>query len=77
MVQVGEAVVSGLATLGYDDKSKRMTLLALNPGVTIQNVVENTGFELIVPAKVEQNAPPSERELHVLRTEVDPDHLYI
>ena len=38
-----QQVVSGLATLGFDDKTKRMMLLALNPGVTVENVLENTG----------------------------------
>ena len=70
-------VVSCLATLGYDDATKRMKLLALHPGVTVQQVVDNTGFELIIPSTVEQNAPPTEQELSVLRSEVDPDHLYI
>jgi hypothetical protein len=40
-------------------------------------VVENTGFELIVPEKVGVNEPPTERELTLLRTEIDPTHLYI
>lgn len=38
---------------------------------------ENTGFELIVPDRVEENEPPTEEELRVLREEVDPQRLYI
>ncbi|MBM4372319.1 MAG: 3-oxoacid CoA-transferase, partial [Deltaproteobacteria bacterium] len=70
-------VVTSLALLGYDDGTKRMKLLATNPGVTVQQVVENTGFELILPDRVGANEPPSERELHLLRTEIDPTGLYI
>ncbi|MBM4353032.1 MAG: 3-oxoacid CoA-transferase [Deltaproteobacteria bacterium] len=70
-------VVSNLALMGYDEETKRMKLLATNPGVTVQQVVENTGFELIIPDKVGINEPPSDKELTLLRNEIDPGRLYI
>jgi glutaconate CoA-transferase subunit B len=70
-------VVTNLAVLGFDDDTKRMKLLALNPGVTVEEVIENTGFELIIPDKVEENEPPTSEELRVLREEVDRERLYI
>lgn len=70
-------VVSNLALLGYDEETKRMKLLATNPGVTVQQVVENTGFELIIPDNVGVNEPPSDKELTLLRNEIDPGKLYI
>ena len=70
-------MVSNLALMGFDETSKRMILLALNPGVTMQQVVENTGFEMLIANTVGHNAPPSDQELLVLRNEVDPDRLYI
>jgi glutaconate CoA-transferase subunit B len=70
-------VVTDLALLGYDDQTKRMKLLAVNPGVTVEQVVENTGFELIIPEEVRENEPPTEEELRTLREEIDPQRLYI
>ncbi len=70
-------VVSDLALLGYDGKTKRMKLLAVHTGVTVEQVVENTGFELIIPEKVEQTEPPTREELAALREEIDPHRLYI
>ncbi len=70
-------VVTNLCTLGFDDKTKRMKLLALNPGITVNDVVENTGFELIIPDKIEQNKEPLVEELRILREEVDQDKYYI
>jgi len=70
-------VVTDLALLGYDEETKRMKLLALNPGVTVERVVENTGFELIIPEEVGENEPPTEEELRTLREEIDPHRLYI
>jgi glutaconate CoA-transferase subunit B len=65
-------VVSQLGVMGFDEKTKRMKLLAVNPGVTVDQVLENTGFELLVADKVEQLAAPTDEELRILREEVDP-----
>ena len=70
-------VVTDLALMGFDDKTKRMKLLALNPGVSLEQVKENTGFKLVMPEKVEVNEPPTDEELRILREEIDPTGLYI
>ena len=70
-------VVSTLAVLDFDPESKRMRLKATHPGVSVEDVVAATGFELIIPGKVEVNAPPSAEELRLLREEIDPEKLYI
>ncbi|MCD4675223.1 MAG: 3-oxoacid CoA-transferase [Desulfobacula sp.] len=69
-------VVTNLCVMDYEEKSKRMRLLSLNPGVTVENVIENTGFELLMAEKITFNEPPKEQELKILREHVDPDGLY-
>jgi glutaconate CoA-transferase subunit B len=70
-------VVSTLALLGFDDDTKRMKLLKTQPGVTVDDVVAETGFELMIPDEVGVSAPPTAEELDILRNEVDRDRLYI
>jgi glutaconate CoA-transferase subunit B len=70
-------VVSTLALLGFDDKTKRMKLLKTQPGITVDDVVAETGFELLIPDEVGVSEAPSAEELHILRNEVDRDRLYI
>ncbi|MEJ2709528.1 MAG: CoA-transferase [Anaerolineales bacterium] len=70
-------VVSNLAVMGYHLQSKRMMLLATQPGVSVEQVRENTGFELLVSENVQENPPPTPQELQLLREEVDKDRLYI
>ena len=69
-------VVTDLAIMGFEEKSRRMQVLALHPGVSLEEVRDNTGFELLVADRVETTEPPSERELSVLR-HLDPEQLYI
>ncbi len=40
-------VISTLALMGYDPASKRMRVESLHPGVTAQDVRNNTGFEML------------------------------
>jgi len=68
-------VVTDLGMLGFDEASKRMKLLALHPGVTADQVQQNTGFELLVPPDLPVTDPPNEKELAVLR-HLDPDRVY-
>ena len=73
-------VVSTLALLDFEEETKRMRLLSTHPGVTVEQVIENTGFDLIVPddpAQVGQNEPPTAEELRILREEIDPEGFYI
>jgi glutaconate CoA-transferase subunit B len=54
-----------------------MILLATQPGVTVEEVIENTGFKMLIAEHVEHNPPPTAEELRILREEVDKDRLYI
>lgn len=68
-------VITELAIFGFDDKTKRMKVLAFNPGITKEQVQDNTGFELIFDDKIEVTAPPTDHELETLRV-LDPERLF-
>jgi glutaconate CoA-transferase subunit B len=66
-------VVTTMALFGFDEKTKYMKLLALAPGCTKEDVIENMGFEPLVADNIEQLKPPTDEELRLLREEIDPD----
>jgi glutaconate CoA-transferase subunit B len=68
-------VVTDLGIFGFEERSKRMELQALHPGVAADQVQANTGFELLIAADLKATDPPSDNELAVLR-HLDPDRLY-
>jgi glutaconate CoA-transferase subunit B len=61
------AVVTDLALLGFDPGSGRLRLDALQPGATVDAVIENTGFELLIPDAIDELTPPTRAELDELR----------
>jgi acyl CoA:acetate/3-ketoacid CoA transferase beta subunit len=69
-------VISQLGVYGFDAESKQMMLLSLHPGVTIEQVKENSGFEIIVPEDVSVTMPPSQKELSLLK-KIDPAGMVI
>ncbi len=69
-------VVTDLCILGFEESTKEMRLEALHPGVSVEDVIENTGFELNIPADVSTTEPPREEELVLLR-DLDPDRQYL
>ena len=70
-------IVTDLAVMGFDDKTKAMTVESLHPGVDVEKVQSETGFELIVPAYIGRTAAPTAEEIRILRDEVDPLRLVI
>jgi glutaconate CoA-transferase, subunit B len=68
-------VVTDLGIFGFEERSRRMELQALHPGVTVSHVRANTGFELLVAPDLPATDPPTEDELAALR-HLDPDRLY-
>ena len=65
--------VTNLCVFDFDPDSKRMRIRSVHPGVTVEQVVEATGFELAPsPGGVPETDAPTDEELRILREEVDP-----
>lgn len=56
----------------FDFSKGRAELVSLHPGVSLDDVLQNTGFCFPMPEKVSQTAVPTKEELHFLRERIDP-----
>ncbi|MFH1650573.1 MAG: CoA-transferase [Chloroflexota bacterium] len=65
-------VITQLGIYDFEEKSKRLRLISRHPGVSIDEVRENSGFEIIIPEKVATSPEPGEEYLRILREEIDP-----
>lgn len=65
-------VVSPLGVFDFATDERRMRLAAVHPGVEVDEVVERTGFELVIGDEVPTSRAPTADELDVLRTVLDP-----
>jgi glutaconate CoA-transferase subunit B len=69
-------VVTNLCQMDFDPDTKHIRLATVHPGVTVDQVKENSGFDLTIPKKVPQTDLPTYKELELLRT-IDPNGIYI
>ena len=70
-------VITDLCVMGYSDREKRMEVLSLHPGVSIDDVKSKTGFAVDASSELVETPPPTGQELDVLRHDVDPEKVVI
>lgn len=64
-------VITPMAVFDFCETSRRLRLKSIHPPHTLEEVLDNTAARIIVPETVPATTLPSERELSVLREEVD------
>ncbi len=68
-------VVTNLGVLDFETPDHHMRLRSVHPGVTVDEIVAATGFELVVPSDVPETRAPSPDELALIREVIDPHGL--
>ena len=71
-----QVVVTDLGLL-MPDETGELVLTALHPNASVDQAIENTGWELKVAANLETTEAPSISELRILREELDPQGIYL
>ncbi len=66
-------VVSNLGVFDFETPEHTMRLRSVHPGVSVDQVVESTGFSLVVPDDVPESRAPSDEELRIIREVLDPE----
>jgi glutaconate CoA-transferase, subunit B len=66
------ALVTNRCLFDFDRSRARFRLASVHPGHSVDEVIENTGFDFERPAEVPTTAAPSTETLHLLRTAVAP-----
>jgi glutaconate CoA-transferase subunit B len=51
----------------FDPNTKEMILHSVHRGVTIENILENTGWDLKLARRIGQTRPPTPSELKIVR----------
>jgi acyl CoA:acetate/3-ketoacid CoA transferase beta subunit len=65
-------VVTDLAVLDFDTPDHTMRLRSVHPGVTVDDVVAATGFDLMIPDDVAVTRDPTPDELALVQEIIDP-----
>ncbi len=61
------AVITTLGVLRFDSKTREMELVSIHPGVSVEQVRENTGWPLRISPDIFETPAPATEELKTLR----------
>lgn len=64
--------VSTLAAIDFEEETGLMRIRSLHPGVKLEDVQENTSFDLIVPDDIPETEPPTQEQVDLIRNVIDP-----
>ena len=64
-------VITQLGVYGFHETSKQLQLIALHPGVTVEQVQENSEFEILLADQIGTTEPPTQLQRRILH-EIDP-----
>ncbi|MGZ4207452.1 MAG: CoA-transferase subunit beta [Actinomycetota bacterium] len=67
-------IVTNLCVIDFDTPDRAAALASVHHGVTVEEVVANTGFELDV-SRAGESRMPTDEELHLIRDVFDPKNL--
>ena len=70
-------VITQEAIFDFDEETHQMRLIAMMPWVTEEEVLSKVEFELLIADKIERMEPPSEEDLALIRSEIDPGGLTV
>lgn len=72
-----QAVISTLGVMRFDEKTKEMYLDSYHPGVSVQDIKNNTSWDIKISKKPRETMPPTVEEIKLLREVLDPRGLYL
>jgi acyl CoA:acetate/3-ketoacid CoA transferase beta subunit len=56
----------------FDFPGGFMRLRSIHPGVSVERIKAKTSFAIELPAQIEETKPPTQHEIELLRTKIDP-----
>jgi len=69
-------VVTQLGVFGFHNKTKEMILENLHPGISIEQVKNNSGFDLLISEDLQETQLPNKEDVELLK-ELDPTGMAI
>ena len=67
-------ILTDLCVMDFGGPNHQVRVVSVHTGITVQQVVDNTGFPLHIPANVPNTAAPTEEQLAIIRA-LDPQDL--
>jgi glutaconate CoA-transferase subunit B len=71
-----QVVITDMATFDFNNPQREMQLVSLHPGVTLDAVRAEMGWESRLADQIAETPAPTDEELHLVREVLDPQGMY-
>lgn len=72
-----ELVITDMGVYRFDEETREMVLASIHPGITVDTVRQNTGWDLEVAKDLTETPPPTPEEIRIIRQELDPQGIFL
>ena len=69
-------VITDMCQFDFDPESLKIRLMSVHPGYTVNDVLENIMFDLIVPDSVPTTPEPTREQIDIMH-KLDPNGIYL
>ncbi len=70
-------VITDLGVYIFSEDTHEMVLSEVHPGVSLEKIKENLGWDVRIDKSLKETTPPTEEELKIIREDLDPDRIYL
>jgi acyl CoA:acetate/3-ketoacid CoA transferase beta subunit len=70
-------VITDKAIFGFHPETKKMMLISIHPGSTLEDVTKTMSFRPCLPEQIPFTEPPTGEQLRLIREEIDPERMYM
>jgi glutaconate CoA-transferase subunit B len=71
-----EVVITDMCQMDFDPRTLKIRLMSVHPGYTVQDVLDNVMFDLIIPDDVPTTDEPTQEQIDVMHR-LDPHSIYL
>jgi len=71
-----ELVITDMAIFNFESAEREMQLVSLYPGVTLEQVQAEMGWQVRLAETLSEAIPPTNEELQLIRVQLDPTGMY-
>ena len=72
-----ELVITDMGVYRFDTVTREMVLVSIHPGVTLQTVKDNIGWDVRIAQDLTETPPPTAEEIRIIRRELDPQGIFL
>jgi glutaconate CoA-transferase subunit B len=71
-----EVVITDMCQMNFHPETKKIQLMSVHPGYTVQDILDNVMFDMIVPDDVPTTPEPTQEQIDIMH-KLDPNGIYL